>query len=201
MNENAPGYTQPPPPPPPPQAPAVPPSAYAMGTAPPIIVERKSAFLAGLLSFFVPGLGHLYLGAYQRALYIFGGLVLAIVLTSSGAWPFGFAIAFAWFFGIVDSVRLTRAINMGTAAENQLAWEEQVRKATRGTASLTWGVILVGLGSLYMIDRYVDIDWSFMHEWGFPLAMILLGFVLIATHVAKKRRENESGVGLPPRSS
>jgi len=199
MNENS---STPPPAAPTGQPPPLPtppmPAPYAV--LPPII-ERKSGFLAGFLSFWVPGLGHLYLGAYQRALYVFGGLALSIVLVCTGAWPFAFGIAFSWFFGIVDSVRLARAINLGTPPEKELAWEEHVRRVSVGTGSLTWGVILVGIGSIWLIDHYTNIDWSFMHEWGWAVIFILLGLALIAGHVIKKRREHESGIGMPPRSS
>ena len=54
-----------------------PPAAAAPSVAPTYVpvVETKSPALAGLLSMF-PGLGHLYLGLYQRA-FAFGGGVLA----------------------------------------------------------------------------------------------------------------------------
>ena len=39
-----------------------------------------------------------------------------------------------------------------------------------------------------------------MSEWGGPAAFILLGVILIATHIRKRRRENEAQVGMPPRS-
>ena len=62
-------------------------------------------------------------------------------------------------------------------------------------------MILVGIGALLIIDRYFpDIDWSFMSEWGGPMAFILLGLVLIVSHVRKRRAENGAQVGMPPRS-
>ena len=181
-------------PPPPPAMPA-PPVVVA-----PVIVDRKSPGLAGFLSMF-PGLGHLYLGLYQRAFAIGGAFILAIAFTSHGRAGefFGPVIAFIWFFAIIDAVRQAKAINRGQLAEQGFAGEHQL-KAAAGTGGLTWGVILVGLGSLWLIDRYVDIDWSFMEEWGGPAAFILLGVILIASHIRKRRRENEAHVGMPPRS-
>ena len=181
-------------PPPPPATPA-PPVVVA-----PVIVDRKSPGLAGFLSMF-PGLGHLYLGLYQRAFAIGGAFILAIAFTSHGRAGefFGPLITFIWFFAIIDAVRQAKAINRGQLAEQGFAGEHQL-KAAAGTGGLTWGVILVGLGSLWLIDRYVDIDWSFMEEWGGPLAFILLGVILIASHIRKRRRENEAHVGMPPRS-
>jgi hypothetical protein len=185
----------------PPAAPAPPPPAAATVVAP-VIVDRKSPGLAGFLSVF-PGLGHLYLGLYQRAFAIGGAFILGIALTSHGHGGefFGPLIAFIWFFAIIDAVRQAKAINRGQLAEAGWAGEEQIRRAARGTGSLTWGVILVGIGTLLLINHYFEIDWSFMDEWGGPAAFILLGLILIVSHVRKRRRENEAQLGMPPRST
>jgi hypothetical protein len=199
MEEVHPNPLTPPPPLPPPAAPAVPPPAAGLppGTG---YIERKSAALAGLLSMF-PGLGHLYLGLYQRGLAFGAAFVLAITFASHGRGEFfGPAIAFVWFFAIIDAVRQAHAINRGFVADTGYAPAPQLRRAGSGTASLTWGVILVGMGTLWLIDRYVDIDWSFLDRWGAPSAFILLGLILIVTHVRRKRRENEAGLGMPPRT-
>jgi hypothetical protein len=190
--------------PPAPAAVPLPPPPYApqMPTAPqPILIERKSPGLAAILSFF-PGLGHLYLGLYPRAFAIGGAFILSIAFTNRGAGGefFGPIIAFIWFFGLIDAVRQARAINRGQLAEAGFAGD-RVRPAAPGTGTLTWGVILVGIGALLLIDRYFDIDWSFMSEWGGPAALILLGLVLIVGYMRKHRRENESQAGMPPRSS
>jgi len=169
-----------------------------------VIVERKSPGLAGFLSAF-PGIGHVYLGLYQRAFVIGGAFVLLCAMVSHGHGGefFGPLIAFIWFFAIIDAVRQAKAINRGYAAEGGFAGAPQLRKAAEGTGSLTWGVILVGLGALWLADRYLDLErfWEMMGDWGGPAAIILLGFILIVTHVRRKRRENESGVGMPPRSA
>ena len=168
--------------------------------AQPVVLERKSPGLAGFLSMF-PGLGHLYLGLYQRAFAIGGAFILLIAFTSHGRGGefFGPLIAFVWFFGVIDAVRQAKAINRGQLAESGLAAPAQL-KAAAGTGSLTWGIILVGMGLLWLIDRYFEIDWSFMEEWGAPAAFILLGLILIVSHVRKRRRENEAHTGMPPRS-
>lgn len=177
-----------------------PPPAGFVPPVVPVVVERKSPGLAGFLSVF-PGLGHLYLGLYQRAFAIGGAFILLCSLTShgSGSTFFGPMIAFVWFFGIIDAVRQAKAINRGQLAEAGFAGEQQLKSAA-GSGALTWGVILVGLGSLWLIDRYVEVDWSFVDEWGAPLAFILLGLILIVSHVRKRRRENDAQLGMPPRS-
>jgi TM2 domain-containing membrane protein YozV len=188
-----PGFAAPPPPPPP--APA----AYPAAPIQPYFIERKSPFLAAMLSFFIPGLGHLYVGAFQRALQVFGGMAVSIFITAVIGGPGALLIVFTWFFGIVDSVRLAQAINRGNVVEPFRALEDRMK--SDGTVGLTFGVILVGLGLLWWVDKTFNIDWYFMHRWGGPVAFILLGVILIASHVGKKRKEHADGVGMPPRSS
>ena len=187
----------------PPTPPAAPPAVVAPPAAPPtVIVERKSPGLAGFLSIF-PGIGHIYLGLYQRAFMIGGAFVLLIALTSHGRGGefFGPLIAFIWFFGIIDAVRQAKAINRGQVAESNFVGSEATVKSSSGAGALAWGVILVGFGALWLIDRYFEIDWSFMDEWGAPAALILLGLILIVNHIRKRRREHESQIGMPPRST
>jgi len=195
MDPNTPN-TPPAPPPTVPLPPAQPPVSPAT-----VVVDRKSPGLAGFLSVF-PGLGHLYLGLYQRAFAFAGAFCLLVFFNHRGriAPLSGPATAFVWFFAIIDAVRQAHAINRGYLAAGGLATETQIRKAAEGTGALTWGVILVGLGALWLVDRYVDIDWSFMENWGGPAALILLGLILVISHVRRKRQEHESGVGMPPRS-
>lgn len=199
MNDNY--ASQPPPPQTPTGAPYVaPPPVVAVPPVVPVVVERKSPGLAGFLSVF-PGLGHLYLGLYQRAFAIGGAFILLISLTSHGRSGefFGPMIAFVWFFGIIDAVRQAKAINRGQLAEAGFAGERQL-KAAPGSGGLTWGVILVGLGALWLIDRNFEIDWSFMDDWGAPAAFIILGLILIVSHIRKRRRENDAQLDMPPRS-
>jgi hypothetical protein len=207
MSSDSPIHPSTPPPvtPSPQPAPAPPPPVVApVATAYVPVVERKSGALAGFLSMF-PGLGHLYLGLYQRAFAFGGAFILCISLTSHGRGGafFGPLIAFIWFFSIIDAVRQAHAINRGALTEGGIAPSPQIAKARESTAALTWGVILVGLGALWLIDRYVDVEWFWdvMNSWGGPAAFILLGLILIITHVKRKRAEHDRGIGMPPRSS
>jgi hypothetical protein len=190
----------------PPAAPvAAPPPPGVPPVVQPVILERKSPALAGFLSVF-PGLGHLYLGLYQRAFVLGGAFILLIATTSHGRGGefFGPLIAFLWFFGVIDAVRQAKAINRGQLAEAGWAGDEVMKKAvSSGTGALTWGVIMVGLGALWLANQYLDLEafWDIMDTWGAPVAFILLGVILIASHVIKKRRENEANIGMPPRSS
>ena len=175
-------------------------------TVPTVVVEKKSPGLAGILSAIFPGLGHLYLGLYQRSFKVAAAFVGCIWLVSTGfmgghlAPVFGMGIAFIWFFGIIDSVRQAKAINGGYVETGGLASEKALTKAREGTGSLTWGVILVGIGSLWLLDRYADLDafWAIVEDWLAPASFILFGLILITTYVIKKRRHNATETW-PPR--
>jgi len=200
-------YQSPAPSPPPVIAagdPLPPPASTATAPAP-IVIEQKSPGLAGVLSGLFPGLGHLYLGLYQRAFKIAGAFVGCIWLVSAGfmrghlAPLFGMGIAFVWFFGIIDAVRQAKAINAGYVAAGSVAVPP--RRASESMAALTWGVILVGIGALWLLDRYVDLDafWAAVGDWLAPASFILFGVILITTYVMRKRRHNAAEVW-PPRS-
>jgi len=183
-----------------PQAPPAP----AMPTPPPyVIVDRKSPALAGFLSFF-PGLGHLYLGLYPRAFAVGGAFILGIMMTSHGRSGefFGPLVAFVWFFAVIDAVRQAKAINRGQLAESGFAGQAQLKRAASGTGGLTWGVILIGLGGLWLLNSYDLLDrvLDAIPEWGGPAAFILFGLLLVVSHIRKVRRENEAQTGMPPRS-
>ena len=168
-------------------------------TAPaPIIVEKKSPGLAGVLSGLFPGLGHLYLGLYQRAFKIAGAFLSVGFMRGRLAPLFGMGLAFVWFFGIIDAVRQARAINAGHVAASSIA--APPRRASESMAALTWGVILVGIGTLWLLDRYVDLDafWAAVGDWLAPASFILFGVILITTYVMRKRRHNAAEVW-PPR--
>ncbi len=197
---------------PPAGLPPPPPPVYATEPAlpravPTVVVEKKSPGLAGILSGIFPGLGHLYLGLYQRSFKVAAVFVGCIWAVSSGFMGghltpiFGMGIAFIWFFGIIDAVRQAKAINSGQVETAGLASEPTLRAARESTSSLTWGVILVGLGTLWLLDRYVDLDafWAVVEDWLAPASFILFGLILITTYVIKKRRSNATEVW-PPRS-
>jgi hypothetical protein len=198
-------YQATPPPPVTPAAETLPPPAAPTTTAtPPVVVlEKKSPGLAGVLSVF-PGLGHLYLGLYQRAFAFAGAFCLLIFFNHHGRMAplSGPATAFVWFFAIIDAVRQAKAINSGHVHAGGLAPSERtiVPRARESMAGLTWGVILVGLGALWLLDRYADLDkfWAAVEDWLAPAAFILLGVILITTYVMKKRRHNANEVW-PPR--
>lgn len=83
--------------------------------APPL--KKRNPWIAGLLSLFFPGLGHIYAGEARRGVLLVGGVYLAILLLGAAgilARFWGFAAAFflllaLWAGALVDAVLLARA--------------------------------------------------------------------------------------------
>ncbi|MEO8586929.1 MAG: DUF5668 domain-containing protein [Acidobacteriota bacterium] len=171
MNEAS-TNTQPPTPSSPAPAPPPPPIAFGPSgpqqTAPPL---PKNPGAAGALGI-IPGMGHLYLGLYQRAAILFGVWVLFISLAEHSHGPFpGIAIPFWMVFSIIDASRQAKAINAtGRPEANILGSDEPVRVS----GSLTAGILLILIGGFLLLNRFVTIDLSFLNDW-WPLLLVAFG--------------------------
>ena len=133
--------------------------------------QVKSPPLAAVLSFILPGLGHLYTETYRRSAMLFSSFVLAIFL-SGRWWPFIFVCIFLWFFGMFDSFREAQIANRGRERESV----EPVQ-STEGT--LMFGVFLLVGGGMLLLDNFgiVDFDW-FFHDW-WPAVVVAAGLYFI----------------------
>ncbi len=168
---------------PPPAQPATPPQPQVpVPPAPPQPtyggVRRKSPGLALVLSFF-PGLGHLYLGLYQRAIVVFGLFFLSIVL-SGQADDIGLIIAFIWFFALIDAYRQAQIINVQEV--------ERPQRKHRRAGSLGFGIFLLIVGVILLINNFHPIDLSWMRNW-WPAILVVSGIYLIAA-ASMDRQEN-----------
>jgi hypothetical protein len=126
---------------------------------------RKSKFAAGLLAFFIPGLGHFYLGLMQRGLFIMLALIAdiyAIVHTAtvnSGSVNvplitlFGLLVPVIYFFNIFDALQSTDAVNEG-ALEGSPLHDELTgapRTGSRRMKGGSLGWILVAGGCIVLL--------------------------------------------------
>jgi hypothetical protein len=174
---------QPPSPPSLSPAPAPPPIAFSPAGTLPTLPLPKNPGAAGVLGI-IPGMGHLYLGLYQRAAILFGVWVLFISLAGRTHGPFpGIAIPFWMVFSIIDAVRQAKAINMtGRPEANVLGSDEPVRVS----GSLTAGLLLILIGGFLLLDRFVTIDLSFLNDW-WPLLLVAFGAWQVFRHYQGKR--------------
>ncbi len=172
-------YRPAPPPSPtsPPRA-TVPPAPPA--TVPPGQLQRSPG--AALVLSFMPGLGHIYLGLYQRGVVLFTLFASAILLADSVD-AAGILIPFIWFFGIIDAYRQAKIINLGGIET----------PSTTGQTSLGFGVFLTVLGAVLLINNFYDLDLSWLRDW-WPAGIILVGLWLIASawHERKKREAEKA---------
>lgn len=80
--------------------------------------EDKNVLLAAILSFLFPGLGHLYLGLNRKGVsfiiaYIVSAILIFLVI--------GFVLIFiVWIWALIDSIKVTEAINRGDSVEDKL---------------------------------------------------------------------------------
>ncbi len=179
---------QPVPPPPPPAswAPPAPPLPSVPRTAP--FPGFKKPVVAGFLSA-LPGVGHLYLGLYQRAAAFFAIWVVIIAIVDRGhnCGPLGILIPFWWFFVVIDAVRQAHAMNATGAPDSNLVISE---KPVPLQGSLALGVFLILIGGFFLLDRFVTIDLTFLIDW-WPAAVIVFGAWQVFSYYREKQRAEE----------
>jgi hypothetical protein len=170
-------------------APPPPPIAFGPAGALPSAPMPKNPGAAGALGI-IPGMGHLYLGLYQRAAILFGIWVLFISLAGHSHGPFpGIAIPFWMVFSIIDATRQAKAINAtGRPESNILGSDEPVRVS----GSLTAGVLLILIGGFLLLDRFVTIDLSFLNDW-WPVLLVAFGAWQVFRHYQGKRPASGEG--------
>ena len=170
-------------------APPPPPIAFGPSGALPSAPLPKNPGAAGALGI-IPGMGHLYLGLYQRAAILFGIWVLFISLAGHSHGPFpGIAIPFWMVFSIIDATRQAKAINAtGRPESNILGSDEPVRVS----GSLTAGVLLILIGGFLLLDRFVTIDLSFLNDW-WPVLLVAFGAWQVFRHYQGKRPASGEG--------
>lgn len=180
-------------------APAVPPAPPAQTVpAPPPIAARapmpaygnpleKSPGLALFLSIFFPGLGHIYVGSYERALMIISGIgicVTAMVFSDGRLWPLGFVIAFSYFFAIFDAYREAQIANL--AADQELP-----KPRRQGEGRLIFGVFLSVLAILVLADNLGLFNITWIYDW-WPVLVLIVGFYFIGSWIWEKMNSSRS---------
>lgn len=73
--------------------------------------QQKSKFVTFVLSFFVPGAGHLYLGLNKRGLQFMIAFFACIAFSWLLTIIFPFVIAVIWFYAMFDALQQTTVVN------------------------------------------------------------------------------------------
>lgn len=173
--------TPPAPPSPADPVPAPPPAApAARAPVPTYDPMAKSPGLALFLSILFPGLGHIYVGVYERALMIIGGIAVSIwaIAHSEGRlWPLAFVIAFGYFFSIFDAYREAQIAN--------LAEQELPKPRRQGEGRLIFGVFLTVLAGMVLADNLGLFDIRWFYDW-WPVLVLLIGVYFIGSWIWEK---------------
>ncbi|WP_261304489.1 DUF6677 family protein [Paenibacillus andongensis] len=123
---------------------------------------RKRKWVAGVLSFIVPGTGHFYLGLMQRGLFIMMLLILDIFIITSFTTRsdtsvpmvtlFALFIPVIYFYNLFDALQTTDNVNrrneLGEFAASLYDSEDPLQKLIKGT---NLGVILIAAGVLFFL--------------------------------------------------
>ena len=135
--------------------------------------------MAAFLSL-VPGLGYLYVGAYQRAVMMLVSIYLVIVILPTPVDVF--ASIFIWFFGMFDCYRQAQIANLGGK-------EPQPRTPSVG-GNLAFGVFLAVVGALLTLDNIFDINLEWLIDW-WPMLLFLVGIWVIINAIRERRSDGE----------
>ncbi len=126
--------------------------------------------LAAVLGF-IPGLGAVYNGEYMKALiHVLVFAALVTLDTSGRAQPFsGIMTAAFIFYMAIDAYRTARARMLG-----------QVPPSSAGgwtTDKPIGPIILIGLGVIFLLDKYYSF-WNWFGDY-WPVALIVLGVLML----------------------
>jgi len=154
------------------------PSAYS-ASAPAARPSHPNPVLAFILGF-VPGLGAIYNGEYNKAIVhilIFAGIIVGI----TGA--FGEGIEGFWivslivfnFYMAIDALRVAKAKQSGQALQDPLANWTQNRALGP--------YILIGIGGLFLMRNFGIFDFFEVRRIFWPIVLIGIGFLMLRNRV------------------
>ncbi len=166
-----------------PYPPSYTPAPYAPAPGPP----GKSPLLAALFAFVMPGLGHIYVGVYQRALIIFAAWVGTFwsAVNSKEETEISLLIPvliFLWLFSAFDAYRQATFSVWGEPDEVRALARD------RGKNGLSFGIALLALGLYGLLRKYFDFDLSFLLEHWYLVVLIAGGWMVWQALAASRER-------------
>lgn len=155
------------------------PAVYAPPPAP-AALSGHSPVVAFLLGF-VPGLGAVYNGEYNKAIVhivVFGGIILGLN-SDLGEFTHDFLVFLLCifpFYMAIDAVRSAKVKATGEPLADPLAnWSE---------GRSLGPIILIGLGVLFLLNNFHVFDFFRVKELFIPLLLIGIGFFMLKNRVS-----------------
>jgi len=155
------------------------PASYAP-PASPRVQSGHSPVIAFLLGF-VPGLGAVYNGEYNKAIVhivVFGGIILALNSDFGGNTQgfLIFLICIFPFYMAIDAMRSAKARVTGEPLADPLANWSQGRSLGP--------MVLIGLGVLFLMDNFHVFDFFRVRQFFVPLLLIGIGFFMLKNRIS-----------------
>jgi TM2 domain-containing membrane protein YozV len=178
------------PPPPPPGQPAAHPQPYMQSDP-----RQKSPFLAGLLSF-MPGLGQIYTGYYQRgfihAIVIAGLITLLASDVLDSLIPLAAVfMAFFWLYNVIDAARRATLYNQALAGIGDVELPEDW-KAPGFPGSIVGGLLIAAFGFVLLMETAWNFSLRWLEDW-WPVGVIAFGLYLVWKAIEdRKKREKDA---------
>ncbi|MDD8014577.1 MAG: DUF5668 domain-containing protein [Acidobacteriota bacterium] len=151
----------------------------------------KSPAAAGILSAIFPfGIGAFYNGEYAKGvIYLFVFALLVSAQPHRGQPFLGLILAGFYFYQIIDSINVAKAINRKTVpGKEDIASPAEDLSQPLKSGSVFWGIVLVALGVVFLLANFDIISYGTLWDlW--PAAIILVGLKLLVDYAMTARRE------------
>jgi len=151
-------------------------------TATPQLRQGNSPVLAFLLGF-IPGLGAVYNGEYNKAIIhivVFGAIILGIAsdLGESLQGLLIFALVISPFYMAIDAMRTAKAKSTGQPLADPFEnWSGQRPMGP---------IILIGIGALFLLNNFGFFEFFRVRQIFVPLLLIGIGFFMLKNRVSGK---------------
>lgn len=151
--------------------------------------RKTSPFVAGLLSFLVPGLGAAYNGQTSKALVhftIFASFFQMATVTDGTILFFILGAIGTYFFAAVDACRTAQLIRSGLAPD---AESDAIARRLYGNP-LAWAIMLITLGTIFLLHTMFGVRLPVKQF--LPVVLVLLGAYLLFDFLRFRRRQRET---------
>ncbi|MDD9272273.1 DUF6677 family protein [Paenibacillus sp. GCM10023248] len=157
-------------------------------------IPRKRKWVAGVLSFIIPGTGHFYLGLMQRGVFLMMLLILDIFIITSLASQddtsvpavtlFALFLPVIYFYNLFDALQITDYVNRRSelgefAGTYESHFQDPLQKLIKGT---NMGVLLIVAGVLFFMlsnkPRWVTGLFDFMGSYLGAAVLVVGGMAL-----------------------
>jgi Domain of unknown function (DUF5668)/B-box zinc finger len=168
----------------PPVAPPAP-APQAVVAASPGTAKHEGGPVVAFLLGFIPGLGAVYNGEYNKAILhivIFGAIIVGIASDPGGTLEafLIFMVAVFPFYMAIDAMRVAKSKQTGEPTRDPFEnWSSQRPLGP---------IILIGLGGLFLLNNFNVFDYFRVRQLFLPLLLIGIGIFMLRDRVGGGRK-------------